>query len=415
MAKVGALALFIVLILAAPAHAWTNPLLMSFPDEEWADHAVGIDGAGNAFVVMRSANDGIFLNTRGADESFGRPLRINTGHGQQPEIATNAAGLSAIAWVGTDGADAFVHLRLRRPNGTFTVDTIVSPSGADATRPEVGIDDAGDAFVSWESTDGGATRSYLRVKSAAGTLGSLLAVSPATGQNTEPHLAVEPGGRAFVTWLSADTIFGRARSTTGALSGTADMSGGPVSFFDQSVSLDGTGQAIVAWADAGADSRVIARVRSVTGHLAPLAPLSTGSTDAVAENARAMPGAVAWVREATGGSRVQLRRLVDGAWQPIENATPASYRPANLVARAGGGRIVLVFTSFEPDTQRLRARERRADGSWGPISVVTADNGLGGGPPRLAVNASGQAAASWSARLTSTGFDLIWVGTNFLL
>ena len=132
-----------------------------------------------------------------------------------------------------------MHLRLRRPNGSHTVDTVISPAGADAIRPEVGIDGEGDVFVSWESTDGVDTRTYLRVKSASGTLGALVPVSPATGSSTEPHLAVEPGGRAFVTYTRGATIFGRARSTTGALSGVADMTGGPDTIFSQSMSLDG--------------------------------------------------------------------------------------------------------------------------------------------------------------------------------
>ena len=68
-----------------------------------------------------------------------------------------------------------MHLRLRRPNGAYTVETVISPAGADASAVEVGIDDAGDAFVSWVSTDRRDTRTYLRVKSAStGALGSLL-------------------------------------------------------------------------------------------------------------------------------------------------------------------------------------------------------------------------------------------------
>ena len=162
----------------------------------------------------------------------------------------------------------------------------------------------------------------------------------------------------------------------------------------------------------------MARTRSATGHLNAIAPLSTGGTEVVSDEVETVPGAVTWVRFTPSDTAIlQLRRLVGGTWQPTENLTPTSITPANTDAAAGGGRIVVAFSSFEDGggTLRLRVRERRPDGSLGPLSILSADNGNGGGPPKLAVNAAGRSTAADSARLTPTGFDLIWVGTNFLL
>jgi hypothetical protein len=196
------------------------------------------------------------------------------------------------------------------------------------------------------------------------------------------------------------------------------MTGGPDTIFSQSMSLDDTGQAIVAWSSGRYETRTVARVRSATGHLNAITPLSTGGTDVVSDEVETVPGAVTWVRFTPSNTAVlQLRRLVGGTWQPTENLTPTSISPANTDAAAGGGRIVVAFSSFEDGgaTLRLRVRERRPDGSLGPLSILSADDGNGGGPPKLAVNASGQAAASWLARLDPMGFDIVWVGTNFLL
>ena len=422
MLKALALALFLLLVAAAPSQAWTNPLLMSFSDEEADGHAVGIDGAGNAVVVLQEDSGGIFVNTRGADESFGLPRRINEGHGQQPKIATNAAGLSVIAWIATDGPDARVHMRLRRADGTFTTDTTISPAGADATAPEVGIDTAGDAFVTWQANDGTTTRTYLRVKSGrTGSLGSVLPVSPATGTNIEPHLAVEPGGRAFMTWTTGGQISGRARSTSGGLSGPVPLADTGASGVDEeSLSLDGSGRALVAWISTS-DFRVRARTRAADGHLSAIATLSdagkTAESIGTAAATTTGTGVVGWTQ--VGSRRVLVsRRLVGTDWKAPTNVTPPDVGAGNLVmgTSADAARTIFVFTTFEDggSTERIRAREERADGHLGPLSIVSAENGNGGGTPRLAVNAAGDAAATWFSRLTPTGFDLIWVGTNFL-
>jgi hypothetical protein len=63
---------------------------------------------------------------------------------------------------------------------------------------------------------------------------------------------------------------------------------------------------------------------------------------------------------------------------------------------------------------RIRARTRLPDGSYGAADIVSSDNGLTASTPRLAVNSSGQAAASWRQQQDATKGDLIWVGTNFL-
>ena len=79
---------------------------------------------------------------------------------------------------------------------------------------------------------------------------------------------------------------------------------------------------------------------------------------------------------------------------------------------------MLAFTSFEDggSTVRLRVRERRPDGSLGPLSILSAENGNGGGPAA----ARGQRLGPGGRQLVRPAdlrpaFDLVWVGTNFLL
>jgi hypothetical protein len=425
---VAAIATFLLVPAAPSSAAWTNPFAVNNLNGDASSPSVGIDAAGNAIIAFQEAGGGLFLNERHADGTLGSVVPINNTPSGPPSTATNASGLTAIAWQQSDGANSRLHLRLRRANGLFTVDTIVSQASTNVFSPEVGIDDAGDAFVSWGANVGGVNRTFMRRKSSTGTLGVITSVSPTTGNNVQPHLAVEPGGRAYMTWIADggpgnETVNGRARSTTGALSTPLTLSGAPAELVDDSVSLAGSGKALVAWEKTiGGEHRIQARTRSVTGSLTALKTLSSvgraGNDADTAMGTVGDTGVVAWRRGVAGGHLyAQSRRIVAGVWQPVENVSPVGMDVTELrvgVDNDASHITTLFLTSESAGVHRVRARTRRPDGSYGAADIVSSDNGLPPSTPRLAVNASGQAAAAWRQQQNPNNGDLIWVGTNFL-
>jgi hypothetical protein len=62
----------------------------------------------------------------------------------------------------------------------------------------------------------------------------------------------------------------------------------------------------------------------------------------------------------------------------------------------------------------IRSRQRAPDGGYGPAALVSSSNGNDAADSRVAVNAAGQAAATWRQQRRSDQGNLIWVGTNFL-
>jgi hypothetical protein len=417
-----AIALFLLVPAASSSAAWTNPFPINNLNGDAGSPSIGIDDVGNAIVAYREAGGGLILNVRHPDGTLGTRQPINDVPAGPPFIATNPSGLSAIAWQESDGANSRLHLRLRRANGNFTINTIVSQAGVTVFNPEVGIDNAGNAFVSWGANVGGVNRTFMRRKSSTGTLGAITSVSPATGDNTNPHLAVEPGGRAYMTWMAGGQINGRARSTTGALSSPVALSGAAGVVFDDSVSLDASGRALVAWEkDIGGERRIQARTRSVTGSLSSITTLSTAGSEAdsvdTAVGNVGTTGVVAWRRVVGGTDRVQIRQLSGGVWQPAENVSPVGTEVFELRVGADNdaSHITTLFSGVDPDgKQRIRARTRQPDGTYGPADIVSSENGLTATSPRLAVNASGQAAAAFRQQQDDMRGDLIWVGANFL-
>lgn len=416
------------LIAANPSFAaWTNPFPLSDASGDAASPAIGLDPVGNAIIVYREAGGTLFLNTRAPDGTIGTRVPVNNVRAGPPSLAVNPAGAAAIAWQESDGVNSRLHLRLRRANGSFVSPQIISQAGTDVYSIEIGIDNAGDVFVSWGAVFNGANRTFLRVRNgASGALSPIQSISPGTGTFIQPHMAVEPAGKAFLTYVSSgasgERVFGRLRSAAGVLSAAAAFSG-TSTIIESSVALGATGTALVAWSfDIGGVARAQARTRAANGALSTTVTLS--AVGAAASEVRAAisnngnVGVVAWRRLVGPDVRLQARRLVGGVWQSAaETVSPPLTTVLEFrVGLSGtGDRAIFVFADTDRNAvQRIRAHTRNADGTYGPNDIVSSETTLPAISPRLAVSASGQAAAAWVQQQIAVAGNMIWVGTNFL-
>jgi hypothetical protein len=417
-----------VLTVATPTlAAWTNPFPINNVNGDASSPSIGIDAAGNAVIAYREAGGGLLLNTRAANGTIGTRVPINDVPAGPPFLATNAAGVSAIVWQESDGVNSVMHLRLRRANGAFTTNRTISQSGVTVFSPAVGIDAAGNAYAAWGANVGGVNRIFMRVMNGStGALSSVISVSPSTGNNQDPHIAVEPSGRALVVYRNfgsgGQQIFGRFRSAAGALSGIKTLSDFGVTG-PPSVALDASGRGLVAWTLViSGQARAQARTFASNGVLGAITTLSTGGSAADSVEAvmsgTGNVGVVAWRRPVGADLLLQARRIVGGAWQAVENVSPAGMNVLELrVGMSGdGSRTIFLFSTSEEGglAGRIRARTRSPSGSYGLVEIVSSENGLFAQNPRLSVNASGQAAAAWRQQQDNERGDLIWVGSNFL-
>jgi hypothetical protein len=417
-----------VLVPAAPAlAAWTNPQPVSAVTGHAGTPQVGLAADGTSILTYSEVGVGLFVTTRKPDGTVTTRVPVENAPSGQPSTATNAAGTTVIAWQQIDGVDSRAHMRVRLPGGTMTKDTTVSQEHINVTNVRVGIDAAGDAYVSWEAMSGADARTFLRVRSAGGTLGPVERISPEHGDFRSPHLAVEPGGRAVMIWTAfgpggVESLQGRARDAAGTLGPVVTFWTGIGFLSSTAVSLNGAGTALVAWSvGAGGQTRAQARTRAVGGALSAVKTLSSSGAPVQDVHAAMGPsgnaGQVSWARVVAPDERLQTRRLSGGTWSSdVQNVTPTGMDLAQFDMGVSGdaSRVTFAFAEIEDGVEVVRARERRPDGTFGPTDLVGSANGLPAGDPRVAVNAAGQAAATWAQQQDDARGDLIWVGTNFL-
>ncbi len=165
------------------------------------------------FVVAWEGNDasgtGIYLRRYSAT---GSPLtgevvvNADTGGDQKtPALAMQPSGDFILAWssVGTNAADIFVrrfHANTSPKEAEFRTNTSLS---GDQIRPDLGIDGLGNFVVVWHGTATSSVNSIFgrRYDSNAVPLtGEISLCNASPFHQTNPRIAVSPGGTAVVAW-----------------------------------------------------------------------------------------------------------------------------------------------------------------------------------------------------------------------
>ncbi len=127
---------------------------------------VAIDAAGEATVVWSQSNGTpavVEEATRSATGGFSKPVTLSddTEGALYPFVAMNAAGDTAVTWIGSNGSGELAQVAVRPAGGEFDQAVSVSAEGANAAYPQVALDGLGDPTVVW-------TREFV-VQYATGT------------------------------------------------------------------------------------------------------------------------------------------------------------------------------------------------------------------------------------------------------
>ena len=122
-----------------------------------ADPALAMSSGGAATAVWDDATNSLFGAYSGsAGSAFGSPQTVENTATSPPRasVAMNDNGDAQAVWQQSDGTNLRIEER-SAPGGTFAGTTVnVSPTGEDATAPQLAMDGAGDAVAAW--TDPGA-------------------------------------------------------------------------------------------------------------------------------------------------------------------------------------------------------------------------------------------------------------------
>ena len=189
-------------------------------------------------------------------------------------LAMNATGEAALIFP-TDA----VSVSLRPEGGTFEDPAYggvpVSGEGVEGFTPAVAIDARGDVVAVWQQDMGPHHQIYEATRSAGGSFGAPLAVSPEGEEASDPTVAIDAHGKATVAWLNNDGASEVVETATafleGAFSSPAGLSGDGGNASNLQVTADPGGDVIVSWEreSAGGPQLEVAIRRASTDFPAP--------------------------------------------------------------------------------------------------------------------------------------------------
>ncbi|MBX7105931.1 MAG: hypothetical protein K1X57_17745 [Gemmataceae bacterium] len=235
--------------------------------------AIAMDSDGDFVVAWESFGQdgsGYGVYARRFDRvsgTFGAEFRVNTTTADsqyRPTIGMSATGAFVIAWESfgqTDDADAAIYMQRYDATGVaIGSETRVNVTTTQyQTNPTVSMDNTGDFVVAWESylTDGSGNGIYARAFNSAGVAvtGEFRVNQYTTGHQQEPSVSLDADGDFVVAWESYGQdgsrfgVYGRRYNAAGVAQGS-EFRISTTTSLDQrspSVSLDATGDFVVAW------------------------------------------------------------------------------------------------------------------------------------------------------------------------
>lgn len=211
---------------------------------------VAMDGSGNALIGWIHTNNDIVSGTtsfpqvrrRSASGALGGVQDVapaTTVDARDIRLAMSPSGSAMIVWARFVSGYQEVQARFRGSGGGFgSVLTLSSTADTkDSGNAAVAMDADGNALVAWERHSPGsgdpaaAAAIQARRRSSAGAVGPLETVTARVGiEQTNPALAIAPGGDAAIAWEAHGgdynrAILGRRRQADGAYGAVKQVDG----------------------------------------------------------------------------------------------------------------------------------------------------------------------------------------------
>lgn len=333
-----------------------------------------------------------------------------------PQIAMNDAGAAVVAWTSYRGPRSRVQSASRSAGGVLQAPVTLSRGDDEADGAQAAIDEAGAAIVVWASERGSRSRVMAAWRPAgARRFTQPVALSAPAARVVSPQVAVNAAGEAIVTWGQfngrrfivqvASRAAGGAFTSPVPVSGPLEQLAGGVRSVLPKASIDAAGNAIVVWERVRGEGGIIeAALRARGGRFAPPVKLSRGAESfapALATNARGET-VVAWYARASDGANLAVLasiRSPGGAFgEPADLSGPEAVIYGPSVSIGDAGDALVAWSTVDPDV--VDAAVRAPGGPFVPFGI--SPRGQNGFDPTVAVNAAGAMAAVWT---TGKGLD----------
>jgi hypothetical protein len=350
--------------------------------------------------------------------------------GPNAQVAVNAGGDEAVVWASRKNLNATIYAVTKSRGGSWSPRAAVSTPGRGAANPQVGIDDAGNVTVLWESYEAG--HQFNRIEAATRTAAEGSWSSPETiapleipcGCSAELQLAVSAEGSGVVAWVSdrpgepeaeeEELVYTAIMQPGGSWLEPTAISGPARYNAEPSVAIDGSGNATAVWAAYLEEESVIDEASMQVGNLWS-APVTVSNPPGgtyeerpkVAVDARG-DAALVWeraVEEECGCAHavtMGMTRPEGGSWtEPAEISPPGDESFSLIGPRLGldgAGVATAVWTGTGPHgIPAVEAVNSSETGPWLTPSFLEPEFTSAGIFAQVAVAPTGKAVAIWDA------------------
>src|SRR5829696_6056854 len=204
---------------------------VSAPGADTVAPAAGFDGRGEALVAFsRNLPDGavvVQLGQRPPGGQFAvRDLTPAARGGGATDLAVNAAGDAVVAWEFFDGANTRIQAIHRSAGGEFGPVQDLSAPGRTAFFPRVAVNARGDAVVAFSRKRDAADQAFsvqaAVLPAGADAFGAVKDLSEPGIESETTDVGIDGAGNAFVSWTRRPTagkesVQVRARAQDGTL------------------------------------------------------------------------------------------------------------------------------------------------------------------------------------------------------
>lgn len=352
-----------------PGGAFSAPVQLSITGRDALAPHAAIDGSGRAVVAWNRSNGAntVIQAAAGSAADFGAPVDLSApgedAFGAQVALDPST-GTGVVAWMRPVGDAVVVQAATRSAGGAFSAPFALSEGGADATQPQVAVSAGGGAVAVWRRAVGRDQRVQASIRPPGGSFGPGVDLSAPGADALDPRLAMDPSGRAVVTWWRSDASDPRIQAVTragGAFSAPADVSERGTVTAEPRAALDGAGNAVVVWRRADRQDDIVQA--------------------AGIDEAGPVVGDVALPAVAVAGRPVDFGASARDVWSAL---APGPVWTFGDGAGAVGTRVTHVFA--EPGTYAVRVAQADALGNVGVaerlvvVSPGAAGGGAGAGP-----------------------------------
>lgn len=194
--------------LRSAAGTWSAPVTLT-TGGWYMNLQLKADAQGNGVMIWRQMTSppSVQAVTWTSGGAFGAPVQLSSSsHGAGlPDLAMNDAGSAVVTWQAPDTSNPNqVEWVSRAPGGAWSAPAVLSPVQTQVWSPQVAIDGAGNMSAIWEQGNtAGAYNIYVATRNAGGSWSTPVLLDAGTTWAGMPNVETDAAGHFTAAWLVA--------------------------------------------------------------------------------------------------------------------------------------------------------------------------------------------------------------------